>query len=273
MLFLSFVPHNRSSSPCPGLQCWCPGEAAPLLNTAASWQLVGREGWSNWSTPETTWPTGSSEPAARRCLFSASTTNRETSSTVSHGYFLWIKNHQYQSCMIRQIKVKLLKIIWVLFLWFLPFLSVINLLDFSAWSHQFTLSFIAGSYDKKIVMWDIGGVDSQYNFKVVWVLLEPGSLIPSYKLFLAFPFSRYFRISFFPFHHFDTTFAEIQYIHGWRMFCKDAFYSTHFASFYRQLLHFQYLKVTLGSRLELKSLNKYQLYIYVCKDDVMGPAG
>lgn len=25
----------------------------------------------------------------------------------------------------------------------------------------------AGSYDNKILMWDIGGVDSQYNYKVV----------------------------------------------------------------------------------------------------------
>lgn len=30
---------------------------------------------------------------------------------------------------------------------------------------MFTLA--AGSYDNKIVMWDIGGIDIQYNFKVV----------------------------------------------------------------------------------------------------------
>lgn len=43
----------------------------------------------------------------------------------------------------------------------------------------FTFSFVAGSYDNKIVMWDIGGVDSNYNFKVVWVfLLESFTCIP-----------------------------------------------------------------------------------------------
>lgn len=30
-------------------------------------------------------------------------------------------------------------------------------------------SLSAGSYDNKIVMWDIGGVDGQYNYKVVCV--------------------------------------------------------------------------------------------------------
>lgn len=34
-----------------------------------------------------------------------------------------------------------------------------------------TFSLAAGSYDNKIMMWDIGGVDSQYNYKVVWVFL------------------------------------------------------------------------------------------------------
>lgn len=34
-----------------------------------------------------------------------------------------------------------------------------------------TFSFFppAGSYDKNILLWDIGGVDSYYNFKVTWV--------------------------------------------------------------------------------------------------------
>ncbi|XP_040005473.1 leucine-rich repeat and WD repeat-containing protein 1 [Xiphias gladius] len=36
--------------------------------------------------------------------------------------------------------------------------------------HQGNFLF-TGSYDNKIVMWDIGGVDSQYNFKVVQLLL------------------------------------------------------------------------------------------------------
>ncbi|KAM7397535.1 hypothetical protein PAMA_005708 [Pampus argenteus] len=35
-----------------------------------------------------------------------------------------------------------------------------------------------GSYDKKIVMWDIGGVDSQYNFKVVQLLVLEISTTP-----------------------------------------------------------------------------------------------
>lgn len=39
------------------------------------------------------------------------------------------------------------------------------------WSDQFMFSPAAGSYDNKIVMWDIGGVDVQYNYKVVWVFL------------------------------------------------------------------------------------------------------
>ncbi|XP_059207631.1 leucine-rich repeat and WD repeat-containing protein 1 isoform X2 [Centropristis striata] len=42
--------------------------------------------------------------------------------------------------------------------------------------HQGNFLF-TGSYDKKIVMWDIGGVDSQYNFKVVQLLvLEIGTI-------------------------------------------------------------------------------------------------
>lgn len=46
----------------------------------------------------------------------------------------------------------------------------------------FTFSSVAGSYDKKIIMWDIGGVDSQYNYKVVWVfLLETFTCIPSWN--------------------------------------------------------------------------------------------
>uniref|UniRef100_A0A8D3B230 Leucine-rich repeat and WD repeat-containing protein 1 n=1 Tax=Scophthalmus maximus TaxID=52904 RepID=A0A8D3B230_SCOMX len=35
-----------------------------------------------------------------------------------------------------------------------------------------------GSYDNKIVLWDIGGVDSQYNFKVVQLLLLETSATP-----------------------------------------------------------------------------------------------
>uniref|UniRef100_UPI0037E733FD leucine-rich repeat and WD repeat-containing protein 1 n=1 Tax=Semicossyphus pulcher TaxID=241346 RepID=UPI0037E733FD len=36
----------------------------------------------------------------------------------------------------------------------------------------------SGSYDNKIVMWDIGGVDSQYNFKVVQLLVLDVSATP-----------------------------------------------------------------------------------------------
>lgn len=50
-------------------------------------------------------------------------------------------------------------------------LLLISILFVCVWSHQLTFSLAAGSYDNKITMWDIGGVDSQYNFKVVWVFL------------------------------------------------------------------------------------------------------
>ncbi|XP_075878610.1 leucine-rich repeat and WD repeat-containing protein 1 isoform X1 [Nelusetta ayraudi] len=43
-----------------------------------------------------------------------------------------------------------------------------------------------GSYDKKIVMWDIGGVDGQYNYKVVQLLVLEGSATP---LHLCLPLS------------------------------------------------------------------------------------
>ncbi|XP_041808402.1 leucine-rich repeat and WD repeat-containing protein 1 [Chelmon rostratus] len=43
-------------------------------------------------------------------------------------------------------------------------------------NHQQGNFLFTGSYDNKIVMWDIGGVDSQYNFKVVQLLaLELGA--------------------------------------------------------------------------------------------------
>ncbi|KAJ7997006.1 hypothetical protein DPEC_G00224430 [Dallia pectoralis] len=35
-----------------------------------------------------------------------------------------------------------------------------------------------GSYDKKIVMWDIGGVDSEYNFKVIQLLVLETTSVP-----------------------------------------------------------------------------------------------
>ncbi|KAE8287695.1 Leucine-rich repeat and WD repeat-containing protein 1 ORC-associated protein [Larimichthys crocea] len=41
-----------------------------------------------------------------------------------------------------------------------------------------------GSYDNKITMWDIGGVDSQYNFKVVQLLMLEMSATP---LHICFP--------------------------------------------------------------------------------------
>ena len=31
------------------------------------------------------------------------------------------------------------------------------------------LCLAAGAYDNKITLWDIGGIDSQYNFKARWV--------------------------------------------------------------------------------------------------------
>nr|XP_046266288.1 leucine-rich repeat and WD repeat-containing protein 1 isoform X2 [Scatophagus argus] len=43
--------------------------------------------------------------------------------------------------------------------------------------HQGNFLF-TGSYDNKIVMWDIGGVDSQYNFKVVQLLMLEISATP-----------------------------------------------------------------------------------------------
>ncbi|KAM6911829.1 leucine-rich repeat and WD repeat-containing protein 1 [Lycodopsis pacificus] len=43
--------------------------------------------------------------------------------------------------------------------------------------HQGNFLF-TGSYDKKIVMWDIGGVDSQYNYKVVQLLVLEISTTP-----------------------------------------------------------------------------------------------
>ncbi|XP_041656665.1 leucine-rich repeat and WD repeat-containing protein 1 [Cheilinus undulatus] len=43
--------------------------------------------------------------------------------------------------------------------------------------HQGNFLF-TGSYDKKIVLWDIGGVDSQYNFKVVQLLMLEVSATP-----------------------------------------------------------------------------------------------
>ncbi|XP_019952727.2 leucine-rich repeat and WD repeat-containing protein 1 isoform X1 [Paralichthys olivaceus] len=45
-------------------------------------------------------------------------------------------------------------------------------------NHQQGNFLFTGSYDKKIVMWDIGGVDSQYNFKVVQLLLLETSATP-----------------------------------------------------------------------------------------------
>lgn len=43
--------------------------------------------------------------------------------------------------------------------------------------HQGNFLF-TGSYDKKIVMWDIGGVDSNYNYKVVQLLVLESSTTP-----------------------------------------------------------------------------------------------
>ncbi|XP_029303605.1 leucine-rich repeat and WD repeat-containing protein 1 isoform X2 [Cottoperca gobio] len=45
-------------------------------------------------------------------------------------------------------------------------------------NHQQGNFLLTGSYDKKIVMWDIGGVDSQYNFKVVQLLVLEISTTP-----------------------------------------------------------------------------------------------
>ncbi|XP_070839492.1 leucine-rich repeat and WD repeat-containing protein 1 [Chaetodon trifascialis] len=51
-------------------------------------------------------------------------------------------------------------------------------------NHQQGNFLFTGSYDNKIVMWDIGGVDSQYNFKVVQLLVLEISATP---LHICFP--------------------------------------------------------------------------------------
>ncbi|XP_062261441.1 leucine-rich repeat and WD repeat-containing protein 1 [Platichthys flesus] len=45
-------------------------------------------------------------------------------------------------------------------------------------NHQQGNFLFTGSYDNKIVMWDIGGVDSQYNYKVVQLMLLETSATP-----------------------------------------------------------------------------------------------
>ncbi|XP_074527578.1 leucine-rich repeat and WD repeat-containing protein 1 [Halichoeres trimaculatus] len=51
-------------------------------------------------------------------------------------------------------------------------------LSILCFNHQQGNFLFTGSYDNKIVMWDIGGVDSQYNFKVVQLLVLEVSATP-----------------------------------------------------------------------------------------------
>ncbi|KAM9846475.1 leucine-rich repeat and WD repeat-containing protein 1 [Aulostomus maculatus] len=53
--------------------------------------------------------------------------------------------------------------------------KALSVLRFNHHSGNFLFT---GSYDNKIVMWDIGGVDSQYNFKVVQLLVLESSATP-----------------------------------------------------------------------------------------------
>ena len=78
---------SRSSSPSRGRWCWCRGREVAVRGLAVSWRRGARGAWWNWSTPEPTWHTESSAPAAKPSQSCASAHSRATSCSVSDGHF------------------------------------------------------------------------------------------------------------------------------------------------------------------------------------------